>query len=74
VVHDSSECLQGCPCPADLNNDGLIDSADLGTLLADFGCDSGPGGYCLADIDGDGDTDQADLGALLRAFDSSCPG
>lgn len=57
------------PCPADLNNDGSIGQADLGILLANFGCLSG----CVADIDGDGDVDQGDLGLLLAAFGTSCP-
>ena len=58
------------PCPADLNGDGVIDLADLGILLADFGC---MGGTCPGDIDGDGDTDLADLGILLAEFGSACP-
>ena len=39
--------------------------ADLGILLADFGC---TGGGCAGDLDGDGDTDLADLGILLADF------
>ena len=54
----------GCPagCPGDLDGDGDTDQADLGILLADWGC---TGGDCPGDLDGDGDTDQADLGILL---------
>jgi hypothetical protein len=48
-------------CAADLDGDGDTDQADLGVLLADWGCTSG----CAGDIDGDDDTDQADLGILL---------
>jgi uncharacterized protein (DUF2141 family) len=59
------------PCPADLNGDGAVDLADLGILLADFGC-AAPG-PCAGDIDGDGDTDLADLGILLSNFGQSCP-
>jgi hypothetical protein len=59
------------PCPADLNGDGVIDLADLGILLADFGCVAP--GPCPGDIDGDGDTDLADLGVLLAEFGTSCP-
>jgi hypothetical protein len=49
--------------PGDLNGDGCVDQADLGILLADWGCQ--PPGQCPGDCDGDGDTDQADLGILL---------
>ena len=56
----------------DLTGDCLVDLADLGILLADFGCTAGPGA-CPGDLDGDGDTDLADLGILLAAFGSSCP-
>jgi hypothetical protein len=58
-------------CPADLNGDGVIDLADLGILLADFGC-TAPG-PCPGDVNGDGDTDLADLGILLAEFGSACP-
>ena len=56
--------------PGDLNGDDVVDLADLGILLADFGC---TGGACAGDIDGDGDTDLADLGILLANFGQSCP-
>jgi hypothetical protein len=53
-------------CPADINGDGRTDLADLGILLADFGCT--PPATCPGDIDNDGDTDLADLGILLADF------
>jgi probable HAF family extracellular repeat protein len=52
--------------PGDLNGDGRVDLADLGILLADFGCM--PPAQCVGDIDRDGDTDLADLGILLANF------
>jgi hypothetical protein len=55
--------------PGDLNGDGCVDQADLGILLADWGC---TGGECAGDIDGDGDTDQADLGILLTHWGEGC--
>jgi hypothetical protein len=58
-------------CAGDLNCDGEVDLADLGTLLADFGC--APPGSCPGDINGDGHTDLADLGILLANFGVSCP-
>jgi hypothetical protein len=53
-------------CPGDLNGDGRTDLADLGILLADFGCT--PPGPCVGDLNGDGNTDLADLGILLSDF------
>lgn len=43
----------------DINKDGGIDSADLGTLLGQYGL---PG---IADLNSDGTTDSSDLGILL---------
>lgn len=54
-------------CPADVNNDGVIDTADLGILIANFG-NPGP----LGDINGDGIVDTADLGILISQFGQVC--
>ena len=62
-----------CECLSDLNGDGQVDLADLGILLADFGCTAGPPPACPGDVDEDGDTDLGDLGILLAAFGSICP-
>lgn len=59
------------PCPGDLDVDGDVDQADLGILLADFGCLAAPGG-CPGDVDLDGDTAQSDLGVLLATFGATC--
>ncbi len=56
--------------PGDINGDGCVDQADLGILLADWGC---TGGGCPGDCDGDGDTDHADLGILLAHWGQGCP-
>jgi len=56
--------------PGDLNGDGCVDQADLGILLADWGCTSDD---CPGDCDCDGDTDQADLGILLAHWGEGCP-
>jgi hypothetical protein len=56
--------------PGDLNDDCTVNSQDLNTLLADFGC---VGGDCAGDADGDGDTDSDDLNAVLAAFGDVCP-
>ena len=53
---------QGSACPADLNNNGVVDGADLGLLLGNWG-NSG-----IGDINNDGIVNGADLGTLLGAF------
>lgn len=57
------------PCPGDLTEDGVVDTADLGILLGDFGC-LGPD--CDADLNDDGQVDTNDLGLLLGVFGSTC--
>lgn len=59
-------CAGALACPGDLNDDGRIDQADLGILLASYGDDDG------GDINGDGLTNQADLGALLAVYGTDC--
>jgi hypothetical protein len=49
----------------DLNGDGVVDTADLGILLAAFGS-----GDPDADLNNDGIVDTADLGILLGVFGS----
>ena len=56
-------------CRGDLDGDYDIDQADLGILLADWGCTSD----CVGDLDGDDDTDQADLAILLTYWGQECP-
>ncbi|MCH2162250.1 MAG: hypothetical protein MK085_10300 [Phycisphaerales bacterium] len=55
--------LAAPPCPADFTGDGVVDSADLGILLAYWGPKPNNG-----DINGDGVTDAADLGLLLSMW------
>ncbi len=47
-------------CPSDLTNDGIVDGADLGTLLGVWNTSN-----AAADLNGDGNVDGADLGMLL---------
>ena len=49
-------------CPADLNGDGIVNSADIGLLLSDWAFD-GPG-----DLNDDGTINAADLGLLLAEW------
>lgn len=52
-------------CPEDMNDDGTVNGADLGLLLAAWGTDGG-------DFNGDGTTNGADLGLLLAAWGTDC--
>ena len=56
-----AECISAPACPADINDDGVVDSSDLGTLLSAWGT-------AKADLDGDGSTDSTDLGILLSGW------
>lgn len=49
------------PNPADFNNDGRVDAADLGYLISVWGTPQG-------DLDGDGTTTSSDLGLLISAW------
>ncbi len=58
----------GAPCPADLNNDGVVNVSDLLILLGDWG--SCPG--CDSDLNNDGVVNVSDLLILLGDW-GSCP-
>ncbi len=61
VIGDTS-----LPCAADLDGNNLVDGADLGMLLGQWGTDG------TADLNDDGIVDGADLGVLLAAW-GACP-
>ena len=50
-------------CPADLDNNGAVDAADLAALLGDWDATGSP-----ADIDGDGIVGASDLATMLSAW------
>ncbi len=56
------------PC-ADINGDSVVNTADLGLLIGDFGS-VGPSEP--ADLNGDGVVDTADLGLLIEGFGEEC--
>jgi hypothetical protein len=58
-------CTVPLPCPADLTEDRVVNSDDLGVLLTGWGT-------AVADITGDGTTNSDDLGVLLSAW-GNCP-
>lgn len=56
--------------PGDLNFDGIVDGADLGLMLADWG----PCPDCAADLDGNDIVNGSDLGSLLGNWGECEPG
>ena len=66
IYFDDTSVLSAQDCVGDVDGDGDADLADLGVLLANFGCTPPPN--CAGDLDGDGDTDLEDLGILLSDF------
>jgi len=56
------------PCLADINADGVVDTADLGGVVGAFG-EPGPFG----DLNDDGAVDTADLGIVIMEFGTICP-
>ncbi|MBM4111069.1 MAG: hypothetical protein FJ254_06915 [Phycisphaerae bacterium] len=58
-------------CTGDLDANGVIDGADLGSMLSAWG-PCGTSG-CVADGDGSGSVDGADLGILLSAWGPCAP-
>ena len=68
TIEDGS-CLDECPCPGDLDGDGIIAVTDILLFLSDYGCDTAP---CIGDVDGDDLTTVNDLLLLLSEFSESC--
>ena len=60
----------GGNCPADFNNDSVINITDLIVFLANFGeCD---GGSCTGDFNDDGSVGSGDLITFLTYFGTDC--
>jgi hypothetical protein len=59
--------------PEDINGDCLVDTADLGLLLVNFGITGLTEKNLAADFNFDGVIDTADLGRLISRFGQSCP-
>ena len=49
-------------CPGDLNGDHVVDGADIGLLLGQWGSDG------TADFNSSGEVDGADLGVMLGSW------
>jgi len=58
------------PCTGDLNNDGLVNTADLVIFLGQFG-QTAPG--LSGDLSGDGTVNTIDLTRFLGVFGNTCP-
>lgn len=56
------------PCPADLNDDGLLDFIDISAFLAAYSANDS-----AADFNGDGNFNFFDVAAFLSAFAAGCP-
>ncbi|MHC5025331.1 MAG: hypothetical protein ACYTGR_01045 [Planctomycetota bacterium] len=56
-------------CPADITDDGMVDTADVVDLILAWGPCSG---LCLADLDGNGAVDTVDLIQMISAW-GLCP-
>ena len=61
---DCADCNPN-PCPADLNQDDVVNGEDLSILLADWGC---LGIECIGDINEDGLVNGADLTVILSTW------
>jgi len=55
-------------CPGDFNDDGMVDGADFGFILAAWGTCGG----CPEDLNGDGQVNGADVGLVLSVW-GACP-
>lgn len=69
TILSGSAKAQTANCPADLNYDRWVDSADLSQLLLDFGdCFE-----CPSDLDADGKVNGGDISLMLLDY-GACPG
>lgn len=59
----SAECADPF-CLGDINLDSVVNAADLGLLIGEWGCK----GECVADLNEDGMVNAADLGLLIGAW------
>lgn len=70
VACQASTCVP--PCPADINDSGTVDVADLLTVITNWGPCPAPPIACLSDIVVDGQVNVADLLAVITAW-GPCP-
>lgn len=58
----------GCLCPGDLSNDGMLDFLDISLFLTAFGA-----GDLVADFNNDGSVDFLDISLFVSFFGAGCP-
>ena len=63
------DCDGNDNCPVDVNNNGVVDVADVLLVLSDFSCPAN----CEYDIDGDDMISVSDILLLLSSFGENCP-
>ena len=68
-VETTVGCDSGPVCPGDFNDDGVVNGADFGAILAAWGPCSG----CPEDLDGNGEVGGADVGLLLAVWGPCAP-
>ena len=68
ISASGESCGGGDTCPADFNDDGLVDGIDFGFLLVAWGECTG----CAEDLNDDGMVDGIDVGLFLAAW-GPCP-
>ena len=68
-VETTVGCDSGPVCPGDFNDDGVVNGADFGAILAAWGPCSG----CPEDLDGSGEVGGADVGLLLAVWGPCAP-
>jgi hypothetical protein len=68
ILVDAGGNTQSCGCEADLDGNGVVDTADISLLLLDYG----PCAGCASDLDGGGEVDGGDVALVLINF-GPCP-
>ena len=68
LLIEAIECNDEPELPGDFNGDCVVDGADFGDLLSQWGNANSP-----ADLNGNGTVDGADVGLFLALFGDTCP-
>jgi hypothetical protein len=68
ISSSGESCGGGDVCPADFNDDGIVDGIDFGYMLVAWGECTG----CAEDLNDDGMVDGIDVGLFLVAW-GICP-